>query len=71
MSRLNVPQYIQAAAVGHVNIEKHQIPIVLPQLIECLVAARSFAHGIDARIGFEKLLESRANHRVIVSDQYS
>jgi hypothetical protein len=41
------------------------------QQVESLVAARSLAHGIDSRVGFEELLESGADHRVIVRDQYS
>ena len=71
MTGLNVPQDVQAAAVRHVNVEQHEIPILLAQQIERLVAAGRLAHGIDARIGFEELLESGADHRVIVCDQYS
>jgi hypothetical protein len=54
-----------------VNVEQHEIPILLTQLIEGLVAAGSLPYGIDARVGFEELLESGADNRVIVRDQYS
>jgi hypothetical protein len=54
-----------------VNIEQHEIPILLPQQIKSLVAAGSLTHGIDARIGLEELLESGADHRMIIRDQYS
>jgi hypothetical protein len=71
MAGLNVPQYVQTAAIGHVNVEQHEIPFLLAQLVESLVAAGGFADGVDARIGLEKLLESRSDHRMIVRDQYS
>jgi hypothetical protein len=54
-----------------VNVEQDKIPILLTELVERLIAARRFADGIDASVRFEKLLESRADDRVIVGDQYS
>jgi hypothetical protein len=66
-----MPQNIQAAAVRHVNVEQHEIPILFPQQVQSLVAAGSLPHGIDTRIGFEELLESGADHRMIIRDQYS
>jgi len=68
---LDVPEDIEPAAVRHMNVKQHQIPFGFTQRIESLVAARRFAHRIDARIGFEKLLESGSDHRMIVCDQYS
>ena len=64
-------QDVQAAAIRHVDVEQHQIPILLAQQVQSLVAAGGFAHGVDAGICFQELLESRADYRVIVSDQYS
>jgi hypothetical protein len=43
----------------------------LTKQIERFVAARSFSDGIDGRVRFKKLLETGANDRVIVGDQYS
>ncbi len=64
-------QDIEPAAVRHVNVEQHQIPLLFAQQIKRFVAAGGLAHGIDARIGFEKLLESGTDHRMVVRDQYS
>jgi hypothetical protein len=47
------------------------IPFLLPKQIERLVAAGGLANRVDGGIRLEKLLESGANDRVIVSDQYS
>ena len=71
MAGLNVAQNVQSAAIGHVNVQQHQIPLVLAQLIQSLVAAGGLAYGIDARIRLQKLLEARSDHRMIVRDQYS
>jgi hypothetical protein len=64
-------QDVQAASVRHMDIEQDEVPLLLPQQIERLIAACRFAHGVDGRIRFQKLLESGANDRVIVGDQYS
>jgi hypothetical protein len=71
MPGLNVPQYVQPAAIGHVNVEQHQVPFRFSQRVESFIAAGGFSHCIDARIGFEKLFEPGPDHRMIVSDQYS
>jgi hypothetical protein len=68
---LNMPQYVQAAAIRHVNVEQHEIPLLFPQQVQSLVAAGSLPHGIDARVGFEELLESGSDNRMIIRDQYS
>ena len=53
------------------DIEQDEIPLLLTQQIQGFVPAGSFTNGVDAGIRFQKLLESRANDRVIVGDQYS
>ena len=68
---LYVPQDIKAAAVRHVDVEQHEIPILFAQQVEGFVAARCLTHRIDAGVGLEELLESGADHRMIVRDQYS
>jgi hypothetical protein len=71
MTRLDMPQDVQAASVRHMDIEQDEIPLLLAQQIERLVAAGRFAYGVDAGIRFQELFESGANDRVIVGDQYS
>ena len=71
MTGLNVPQNVQPASVRHVNIQQNQIPFRFTQCIERRIAAGRFSDCIDARISFEKLLESGSDHRMIVCDQYS
>ena len=63
-----MPQYVEPAAIGHVNVEQDQIPLLFAQLIQSLIAAGGFTHSIDARIGFQELFEARSNHCVIVRD---
>ena len=67
MAGLDVPQNIETAAIGHVNIEQHEIPIFAPQRIERLVAAGGFADRSDGGVRFQKLLESRPDNGVIVA----
>jgi hypothetical protein len=71
MSGLNMPQYVQPAAVRHMDIEQYQVPLLLAKQIQRFVPARGLSHGVDARVRLQKLLESRPNDRVIVGDQYS
>jgi hypothetical protein len=68
---LNVPQYVQAATVRHMDVQQYQIPVMLPQLVQGLVATRGFTDGVDAGIGFQELFEPRSDHGVIVGDEYS
>jgi hypothetical protein len=71
MSGLNVTQDIEPAAVGHMDVEQHQVPFLPAQYIQRLVAARGLADRVDRGIRFQELPESRSNHSVIVGDQYS
>jgi hypothetical protein len=71
MAGLNVTQYVQATSIRHVDVEKHEIPFLLTQQIERLVAARRLADGIDGRVRLQKLFESGPDDGVIVGDQYS
>src|ERR1019366_2785143 len=63
------PQDVQTASVRHMDIEQDEVPLLLAQQIERLVAGGRFAHRVDAGIRFQKLLESGANHRVIAGAQ--
>jgi hypothetical protein len=63
-----VPQDVHPAAVWHVNIQQNQVPFRFTQGVEGCIAAGRFSHRIDARIGFEKLLEAGTDHRMIVCD---
>ena len=68
---LDVPQDVQAAAVGHVDVEQHEIPILFSQQIERLVAACGLADRVDGGICLQKLLESCPDDRMVVGNQYS
>jgi hypothetical protein len=71
MARLDVAQNVQAAAVRHMDVQQDQIPLLLPQQIERLIAARGLTDRVDGGVRLEKLLESGPYDRVIVGDQNS
>ena len=71
VARLNVPQDVKTAAIGHVDVEKHEIPILLAQQIERLVAAGGLADRVDGGIRLQKLLETCPDNRMVVGNQYS
>jgi hypothetical protein len=53
------------------DVEQHEIPFLLAQHVERLIAAGSLADRMDGRIRLQELLETRSDNRVIVCDQYS
>jgi hypothetical protein len=62
----NMAQNVEAAAIGHVDVEDEQIPFSRPQAIERFVACSGLADFGDATVLHEKTSQASPNHWVII-----
>jgi hypothetical protein len=68
MAGLDMPQNVEAAAVGHVDVEQDQVPFLFAELVEGLAAGGGLSDGVDGRVGLQELFESGADHGMVVGD---
>ena len=71
MPRLHVPQDVETAAVGHVDVEDQHVAALALQAGQDFVPRNRFVDfGCRQRV-HEELAQSGAEQRVVVGDQYA
>jgi hypothetical protein len=70
MARADVTQDIDAAAVGHVDVEDHQVPGAIAQLLQRLGPAARLSYGLDRAVLLQPAPQPGADHCMIVGHQH-
>ena len=69
MPGADVPQNVDAAAVGHVDVEDHQVPLAVAQLLQRLRSGGGLSDRIDGTVLLQVVAQPRTDHRVIVGNK--
>src|SRR5215472_9157180 len=66
-----MPQDIDAAAIGHVDIQNDQVPMAVAELLQRFRAAASLGDCVNRTVLLQVMPEPGSHHRVIVSNKYA
>src|SRR2546430_1491899 len=67
----NVPQDIDATAIGHIDVEDDEVPLAVAQLLQRLLTAAGLGDRVDRAVLLQIMPEPGPHHRVIVRNQYA
>src|SRR2546421_11109600 len=65
----NVPQDIDATAIGHIDVEDDEVPLAVAQLLQRLLTAAGLGDRVDRPVLLQIMPGPGPHHRVIVRNQ--
>src|SRR5256885_16029253 len=71
MACANVPQDIDATAIGHIDVEDDEVPLAVAQLLQRLLTAAGLGDRVDRPVLLQIMPEPGPHHRVIVRNKYA